>query len=140
VDLKKLLKSTPSLSKQMTLLSLPDSILADVRYVTAPESSRDRIITEYLSTLPDAPISEEERKAKEERERRERALREREWQVRKEKRMNAADEAIAKQMLREEEAAIERAKQVSKKGLLGHLRKEKEETPASTASSEEPSA
>jgi hypothetical protein len=89
-------------------------------------------------TLPDAPISEEERKAKEERERRERALREREWQVRKEKRMNAADEAMAKQMLREEEAAIERAKQVGKKGLLGHLRTEKDETPTSAASSEEP--
>lgn len=131
-DLKKLLKSIPTLSKQTTLDSLPDGVIADVRYVTAPESSRDRIITDYLATLPDAPLTEEERKEKEERERRDKALRAREWEVSQERRKNAANEAMAKQFMREEEAAIERAKNVSKRGLLGHLKKEEEEaaTPA----------
>lgn len=127
-DLKKLLKTTPTLSKQTTLDTLPDSVIADVRHVTAPEGTRDRIITEYLATLPDAPMSEEERKEKEERERREKALRAREWEVLQDKRKNAASEAMARQFLREEEAAIERAKKVGKRGLLGHLKKE--ETPA----------
>ena len=129
-DLKKLLKSIPTLSKQNSLDNLPDSVLADVRYVTAPESSRDHIITEYLATLPDAPMSEEERKEKEERERREKALKAREWEVLQDKRKNAANEAMAKEYMREEEAAIERAKKVGKRGLLGHLKKEEEEPPA----------
>ncbi|KAI5849753.1 hypothetical protein BZA05DRAFT_374931 [Tricharina praecox] len=138
VDLKKLLKSTPSLTRNTALHMLPDSVLADARYVTAPESSRDSIITEFLASLPEVVLTEEERKANEERERRGKALREREWAVRQEKRRNAADEAMAKQLLRDEEAVIERAKIVGKKGLLGHLRKEeaKEETPAPTAMEE----
>lgn len=138
VDLKKLLKSTPSLTRDTTLLTLPESVLVDARYVTAPEPSRDSIIAEYLSTLPEVVLSEEERRAKEERERREKALREREWAVRQGKRRNAADDALARQLLRDEEAAIERAKIVGKKGLLGHLRKEeaKEETPAATGTDE----
>lgn len=128
-DLRKLLKSTPSLSKPTTLLSLPESVLADVRYVTAPATSRDRIITDYLSTCPDVPVSEADRRDSDERERREKALQEREWAVRLEKRRNAAEEAAAKQFLREEEAAVERAKQVGKRGLLGHLKKEDEVLP-----------
>ena len=126
-DLRKLLKSTPSLCKQTTLLSLPESVLADVRYVTAPAPSRDNIIADYLSTCPDAPVNEADRRDTEERERREKALREREWAVRRSKQRNAAEEAAARQFLREEEAAIERAKQVGKRGLLSHLKKEDEE-------------
>jgi len=88
--------------------------------------------------LPEVVLTDEERKGKEERERRERALREREWAVRQGKRRNAAGEAMAKQLLRDEEAAIERAKIVGKKGLLGHLRKEEitEKTPAPAVTEE----
>jgi hypothetical protein len=127
-DLLKLLKSTPSLSRQTTPLTLPAHIFTDVRYIVVPDESRDSITSSYLSTLPSAPPSSEaERKEKEEHERREKALRGREWTVMREKRRNAVDGAAARRLLAEEEAAIERAKMVGKKGLLSHLKKKEEE-------------
>ncbi|RPA96672.1 hypothetical protein L873DRAFT_1829322 [Choiromyces venosus 120613-1] len=123
-DLKKLLKSTTTLTRHTTLETLPESILVDVRYVTAPENVRDKIIQDHLATLPEDPEQEKEQK---ERERREQALRDRERTVRKEQWRLRGEEQRAKDMLREEEAMIERAKVVGKRGLLGHIVK-KEDT------------
>jgi hypothetical protein len=114
------------LTRQTTLDDLPESILVDVRYVTAPEKVRDKIIKDYLETLPDAPMGAEEKKEKEERERREQALRERERMVKKEQWKLKSEEQRARDMLREEEAMIERAKIVSKRGLLSHIIKKEE--------------
>lgn len=113
--------------RSTTLVNLPESILTDVRYITAPENIRDAIVKDHIETLPEALIDEEEKKVREERERKERALRDRETTVRKEQWRLRGEEQRAKDMLREEEAMIERAKIVGKKGLLGHIIK-KEET------------
>lgn len=112
--------------RSTTLDNLPESILTDVRYVTAPENIRDAIVKDHIETLPEAPIDEEEKKVREERERKERALRDRETTVRKEQWRLRGEEQRAKDMLREEEAMIERAKIVGKKGLLGHIIKKEE--------------
>lgn len=125
-DLKKLLKSTSGMCRSTPLDDLPESILVDVRYVTAPEKIRNAIIKDHLATLPEAPVDEEEKKAGEERERKERALRDRQATVRKEQWKLRGEEQRAKDMLREEEAMIERAKIVGKKGLLGHIIKKEE--------------
>ena len=124
-DLKKLLKSTTTLSRHTTLETLPESILVDVRYVTAPNNARDKVIQDHLATLPEDPEKEKERK---ERERRDQALRERERTVRKEQWKLRGEEQRAKEMLREEEAMIERAKVVGKRGLLGHIIKKEDTT------------
>ncbi|CUS13036.1 unnamed protein product [Tuber aestivum] len=117
-DLKKLLKSTTTLSRYTTLETLPESILVDVRYVTAPDNVRDKVTQDHLATLPEDPEEEKERK---ERERREQALQGRERAVRKEQWKLRGEEQRAKEILREEEAMIERAKVVGKRGLLGHI-------------------
>lgn len=124
-DLKKLLKSATTLSRHSTLETLPESILVDVRYVTAPDNVRDKVIRDYLATLPEDPEEEKERK---ERERRDQALRDRERAVRKEQWKLRGEEQRAKEMLREEEAMIERAKVVGKRGLLGHIIKKEDTT------------
>ncbi|KAG0639452.1 hypothetical protein HOY80DRAFT_1009532 [Tuber brumale] len=123
-DLKKLLRSTTTLSRHTTLETLPESILVDVRYVTAPDNVRDKVIQDHLATLPE---DLEEEKGRKERERREQALRGRERAVRKEQWKFRGEEQRAKEMLKEEEAMIERAKVVGKRGLLGHIVK-KEDT------------
>jgi hypothetical protein len=125
-DLKKLLKSTANLSRQTTLETLPESILVDVRYVTAPDEVRDQVIIEHLATLPDSPTNTEENKGREERERIAQALRVREKTVRKEQWRLKGEEQRAKDVLREEEAMIERAKIVGKRGLLGHIIKKED--------------
>lgn len=125
-DLKKLLKSTSGMCRSTPLDNLPESILTDVRYVTAPEKVRDAIIKDHLTTLLETPVDEEEKRAKEEGERKERALKDRETTVRKEQWRLRGEEQRAKDMLREEEAMIERAKIVGKKGLLGHIIKKEE--------------
>jgi hypothetical protein len=117
-DFKKLLKSAPSLTRSTTLLTLPDSVLVDVRYVTCPESSRESILMEYVSTLPETVESREE---EEKQLRREKALRDREWVVECERRRNRVEEERAKELLRGKERAVERAKMVGKKGLKSHL-------------------
>ncbi|KAL7276209.1 hypothetical protein RUND412_000794 [Rhizina undulata] len=125
-DLKKLLKSTSSLTRQTVISNLPDSITTDVRYVVAPEKTRDEIITAHISTLPATAESEETRREREEKVRKEMALRERERTVRREQARYRDEERAARDRLREEEAAIERAKVVGKRGLLGHLVKKEE--------------
>lgn len=125
-DLKKLLKSTPGLCRSTPLSDLPESVLVDVRYVTAPEKIRDAIIKDHLAALPEAPMNEEEKKVKEEMARKDRAIRDREATVRKEQWRLRGEEQRAKDMLREEEAMVERAKIVGKRGLLGHIIKKEE--------------
>lgn len=112
--------------RSTSLDNLPESILTDVRYVVAPEKVRDAIIKDHMTTLLEIPVDEEEKKAREEGERKERALKDRETTVRKEQWRLRGEEQRAKDMLREEEAMIERAKIVSKKGLLGHIIKKEE--------------
>ncbi|KAG0130891.1 hypothetical protein HOY82DRAFT_578986 [Tuber indicum] len=119
-DLKKLLRSTTTLSRHTTLETLPESVLVDVRYVTAPDNIRGKVIQDHLATLPE---DLEEEKGRKERERREQALRDRERAVRKEQWKFRGEEQRAKEMLKEEEAMIERAKVVGKRGLLGHITK-----------------
>lgn len=125
-DLKKLLNTTHGLCSQTHLDDLPDSIIADVRYIVCPDESRDRIIRDHLRTLPAEPINEAKRKEKEEAERRQAALRDREFQVRRQQASTRHDDQRARMLLREEEAALERATRVGKKGLLGHFNTEKE--------------
>jgi hypothetical protein len=119
------------------LEDLPDSILVDVRYVAVPEATRDRIIKDYISRLPDAPIHEAEKKESEEAERKAKAIRGRERQVSREQAMLSREEARARDLLREEEAAIERAKKVSKRGLLGHIMRGPAEEDASNKPSQD---
>lgn len=127
-DLKKLLNSaTTTLSRRTTLEILPESILVDVRYVTAPDNLRDQTILEHLATLPDlSTANPEDAKAREGRERTEHALRIRERTVRKEQWKFKGEEQRARDALKEEEAMIERAKVVGKRGLLGHIIKKED--------------
>ena len=125
-DLKKLLNTTHGLSSRTALTGLPDSIVADVRYVVCPDESRDRIIKDHLRTLPEEVVDEAVRKEREEAARREAALRDREFQVRRQQASTRYDDERARMLLREEEAALERASRVGKRGLAGHLRTEKE--------------
>jgi len=130
-DLSSLLRAQPLalLNRDTTLDSLPSNVLADVRFISLPPSTRDSMITTYLSTLPPAPegvvysAEEEAERARQraERARREKALADRERRVREEKRKQERDLAYGKGRLKEEEEEIERALKVGKEGLKGHL-------------------
>lgn len=121
-DLKSLLKSTPTLTRNHTPATLPHSITSDVRYHVLTPESRDSIIHDHLSRLPEdasaATAGEQGRKE----EKSALALREREMAVRKERMQRRGEEERAKWMLRQEEEEIERAKMVGKKGLAQHLK------------------
>lgn len=125
-DLKKLLKSTISLTHSTPLDDLPIPILIDVRYVTAPQPLREEIIREYIESLPNN-MTPAERKEKEERQRKEAALRDRESAVRREQARLRGEIGRGRELLREEEAAIERAKVVGKKGLMSQIMVKKED-------------
>lgn len=130
-DLSALLRAQPLalLNRDTTLDTLPSDVLTDLRSISLPPSTRDSMITTYLSTLPPAPegvvysAEEEAERVKKwaERERREKALADRERRVREEKRKHERDLAYGKGRLREEEEEIERAMKVGKEGLRGHL-------------------
>lgn len=128
-DLSTLLKAqSTSLLNITTLVShLPPSILADIRYISLDPSIRDPWIEAYISTLPPPPDSEAEEQSEEaikerlEKERRQKALDDRERHVAEEKRKQKRNLEFGKGRLREEEAEIERAMNVTKKGLKGHL-------------------
>ncbi|KAF2438167.1 hypothetical protein P171DRAFT_424263 [Karstenula rhodostoma CBS 690.94] len=130
-DLTALLKAQPlaALNRSTTLDTLPASILTDLRYISLSPSTREPLVSTYISTLPPAPegaaaSAEEEAEAakkREERRRREKALAERERRVQEEKRKQERDLAYGKGRLREEEMEIERAMKVGKEGLKAHL-------------------
>ncbi len=127
-DFLNLLKAQPlkELNNKTQPSSLPMSVLSDTKYISLPVSERDRLVEEYISTLPPPPEvgeeeSEEVKKEKKERERREKALAEREGRVAEEKRRQERDLAFGRGRLREEEEQIERAMNVGKGGLRSHL-------------------
>ncbi|KAK1916594.1 hypothetical protein P3342_012218 [Pyrenophora teres f. teres] len=131
-DLSALLKAQPLalLNRSTTLDTLPSAVLSDLRFISLPPSTRDSLISTYISTLPPAPegvvysAEEEAERAKKwaERERREKALADRERRVREEKRKQERDLAYGKGRLREEEMEIEKAMNVGKEGLKAYLK------------------
>ncbi|TVY81939.1 Pre-mRNA-splicing factor dre4 [Lachnellula suecica] len=88
---------------------------------------RDPLVETYITTLPPPPESipdeetEEAIKERKERERRNKALEDRERHVAEEKRRQKRNLEFGKGRLREEEEEIERAMNVTKKGLKDHL-------------------
>jgi hypothetical protein len=128
-DLLTLLKSQPtSVLNNTTLPShLPPSILSDIRYISMDPSVRDALVETFITTLPPPPQSipeeetEEAIKERKERDRRRKALEDRERHVAEEKRRQQRDLQFGKGRLREEEAEIARAMNVTKKGLKDQL-------------------
>jgi hypothetical protein len=134
-DFLNLLKAQPlsALNKSTLPDHLPGSVVADIKYISLDIATRNPLIESYISTLappPEAADAEEDEatiKEKAERVRRQKALEERERQVAEEKRKQRRNLEMGKGRLREEEAEIERAMNVTKKGLRGHLVAEEEE-------------
>lgn len=127
-DLSTLLKSQPlSLLNRSTLPSnLPSTVMADVRYISLDSAIRDPLIEAFISTLEpfdtvNQEDSEEATKERNDRERRQKALEDREKRVAEDKRRQQRSLEFGKGKLREEEAEIARAMNVSKKGLKDHL-------------------
>ncbi|CAG8978115.1 hypothetical protein HYALB_00000789 [Hymenoscyphus albidus] len=128
-DLLTLLKAQPSSVLNNATLSshLPPAVLADIRYISMDVSTRDSLIDTFISTLPPSPDSipeeetEEAIKERKDRERRQKALEDREKHVAEEKRRQQRNLEFGKGRLREEEAEIARAMNVTKKGLKDHL-------------------
>ncbi|KAG0645804.1 Pre-mRNA-splicing factor [Hyphodiscus hymeniophilus] len=131
-DLLALLKAQPTAAlNNATLAShLPSAILADIRYISLDATTRDPMIEAYISTLPPPPEAataqedEEAIKEKNDRERRQKALEDRERRVAEEKRKQKRNLEMGRGRLREEEAEIARAMNVTKKGLFGHLQED----------------
>jgi hypothetical protein len=128
-DLSSLLKAQPlSTLNRATLAShLPPPVLADIRYISLDTSARDPLIEAYISTLPPPPESTDEEESEEaikerkDRDRRQKALEDREKHVAEEKRRQKRSLEFGKGRLREEEAEVARAMNVTKKGLRDHL-------------------
>ncbi|KAE8445071.1 hypothetical protein EG329_013786 [Mollisiaceae sp. DMI_Dod_QoI] len=128
-DLSTLLKAQPlsQLNKATLPSHLPPPILADIRYISLDPATRDELVEAYISTLPPPPESideeetEEKVKERQDRERRQKALEDRERHVAEEKRRQRRNLEFGKGRLREEEAEIARAMNVTKKGLKDHL-------------------
>jgi hypothetical protein len=128
-DLSTLLKGQPlSTLNRGTLAShLPPPVLADIRYISLDASTRDPLVEAYISTLPPPPESKEEEesdeaiKERKDRDRRQKALEDRERHVAEEKRRQKRNLEFGKGRLREEEAEVARAMNVTKKGLRDHL-------------------
>jgi hypothetical protein len=128
-ELSALLKaqSLSSLNNNTFSSHLPPSILADIRYISLDPSVRDPLVEAYITTLPPPPESVNEEESEEavrerkEKERRRKALEDRERHVAEEKRRQKRNLEFGKGRLREEEAEIARAMNVTKKGLRNHL-------------------
>lgn len=130
-DFLNLLKAQPPslLNNRTQVSNLPPQLLGDIKYISLPASTRDKLVEDYISTLPPPPSSdeaqqeesEEAKKQKADRERREKALADRERRVAEEKRRQQKSLAFGKGRMREEEEEIERAMNVGKGGLKGQL-------------------
>jgi hypothetical protein len=128
-DLLTLLKAQPLSTLNNTTIAshLPPAVLTDIRYISLDPAVRDQLIESHIATLPPPPASaaeeESEEAAKErmEKQRRQKALEDRERHVAEEKRRQKRNLELGKGRLREEEAEIARAMNVTKKGLKGHL-------------------
>jgi hypothetical protein len=128
-DLAKLLSDQPlsTLNKSTLSSHLPPSVLADIRYISLDPSIRDPYVETFISSLNPAPEkvdeedTEESIRERKDKERRQKALDDREKYVAEEKRKQRKNLAFGRGRLREEEAEIARAMNVSKKGLKDHL-------------------
>jgi hypothetical protein len=128
-DLLNLLKSQPlSVLNNTTLPAhLPPAILTDIKYISIEPDTRDPLIEAFIATLPLPPLvavenqDEDAMRERTDRERRQKALEERERRVSEEKRRQRRNLELGKGRLREEEADIARAMNVTKKGLKDHL-------------------
>lgn len=128
-DFLNLLKAQPiSVLNNSTLPShLPAAVIADIKYISLDPATRDPLVESFISTLPPAPEAgaddenEETIKERSEKQRRQKALDDRERQVAEEKRRQRRNLEAGKGRLREEEAEIARAMNVTRKGLKGHL-------------------
>jgi hypothetical protein len=128
-DLLNLLKSQPvSVLNNTTLQAhLPPAVLTDIKYISIETETRDPLIETFITTLPPPPLvavddqDEDAIKERTERKRRQKALEERERRVAEEKRRQKRNLELGKGRLREEEADIARAMNVTKKGLKDHL-------------------
>jgi FF domain/WW domain len=131
-DLKTVLQTIPLplLHRNSTLLTLPPSLLTDLRFISLPSRTRDPLIEAYISTLPSPPSEPnssasdqaEADKKTAEREKRERALREREKMVQEEKRKVMGALRHGKEVMREEEREIEEALRVrGREGLRAYM-------------------
>jgi hypothetical protein len=128
-DLSKLLKDQPlsKLNNSTPPTNLPAEILSQIAFISLEPSIRDPLVEAYISTLPpppesqDAAESEDAIKERVEKDRRQKALEEREKRVAEDKKRQQKSLAFGKGRLREEEAEIARAMNVSKKGLRDHL-------------------
>jgi hypothetical protein len=135
-DFLNLLKAQPLLTLNNSTLTshLPSAVVADIKFISLDPSTREALVESFITTLPPPPEAgpdeEDEATIKEriERERRQKALGDRERQVAEEKRRQKKNLEFGKGRLREEEAEIARAMNVTKKGLMGHLVPEGEET------------
>ena len=127
-DFLNLLKSQPlSVLNNTTITShLPVIVISDIKYISLTPEVRDPLIEEYIKSLP-APSEkfpeEDEEVVKEikERERRQRALEDRQRQIAHAKRQQRINLELGRGKLREEEAEIAKAMNVTKKGLRDHL-------------------
>ena len=128
-DLIALLQMQPlSTLNNTTIVShLPPAVLSDIRYISLESGTRDTVIESHIQALSPPPTSQEPREGEEaarsrmEKQRRQRALEDRERKVAEEKRRQQRNLEFGKGMLREEEAEIARAMNVTKKGLRDHL-------------------
>jgi len=128
-DLLDILRKQPLSGINNTTLPshLPPAILSEIQYISLDPSVRDPLIEGYISTLGPPPESIDEEESKEaikerkDRERRQKALEDREKRVAEEKKRQRRNLEFGKGRLREEEAEIARAMNVTKKGLRDHL-------------------
>jgi FF domain len=139
-DFINLLKSQSlSVLNNTTLPShLPPTVLSDIKYISLSPEVRDPLIEEFVATLPPPPETspdeedEEIMKGRSERERRRRALEDRQRHVAEAKRRQRKNLELGKDKLREEEAEIAKAMNVTKKGLRDHLMDETKVVPSET--------
>ena len=117
----------PALNNTTIASHLPPAVLSDIRYISLEPATRDTVIESHIRSLPPPPESateEENEEAVKERidkQRRQKALEDRERKVAEEKRRQQRNLEFGKGRLREEEAEIARAMNVTKKGLKDHL-------------------
>lgn len=126
-DLVQLLNSTPlhDMKRSTTIVTLPVSMLTDLRYISLRSTVRDPLIEAHIASLPAAPTdltaNEADIKSQSDRQRREQALAARQKQVLEEKRRQNGALQHSRGMLREGEEELKQALVVGKQGLLGHV-------------------
>lgn len=132
-DLNALLQFLPLrlFNRSSTLETLPPVMLADPRYISLKPAIRDEMIESHIQNLSPAPIdcnvsaeAVEFSRQRQERHRREMALTDRQRRVDAERRRQKGALQYSKDMLEGGEQELERAKKVSKEGLMGHMQRD----------------